>query len=67
MRSRGVLKGPSEAAAVIHDAAQVRNLEPRPGPVLPLHVLRDPRPPGVPLIHVSGRVETLDDERSDVE
>eukprot|EP00969_Alexandrium_andersonii_P297902 13166811-Alexandrium_andersonii.AAC.1 len=62
MRSRGFLKGPPEAPRVIHDAAQIRNAEPGPGPVLPIHVLRDPSPPGVPLIHVFGRVETLGEE-----
>eukprot|EP00969_Alexandrium_andersonii_P324744 14349142-Alexandrium_andersonii.AAC.1 len=67
MHSRDLLKGPSETSRVIHDAAQVRNVEPGPGPILPIHVLRDPSPPGTRLIHLLGRVETLDEERRDVE
>eukprot|EP00969_Alexandrium_andersonii_P176810 7817946-Alexandrium_andersonii.AAC.1 len=37
------------------------------GPILPIHVLRDPSPPGTPRIHLLGRVETLDGERRGVE
>eukprot|EP00969_Alexandrium_andersonii_P271848 12015094-Alexandrium_andersonii.AAC.1 len=46
----------------------ISNLEPGPGPVLPVHVVRDPGTPSATIIIIElRRVETLDEDGSDVE
>eukprot|EP00969_Alexandrium_andersonii_P222391 9821844-Alexandrium_andersonii.AAC.1 len=47
-RARGLLKGPSETARIIHGPAQVRDTQPGPGPALPVHVQRNPSTPEIP-------------------
>eukprot|EP00969_Alexandrium_andersonii_P150061 6635669-Alexandrium_andersonii.AAC.1 len=49
-------------------AVNIRNLKTGPNPILPVHVIRDPRPPPPsPVIIELCRVETLDEDGSDME
>eukprot|EP00969_Alexandrium_andersonii_P073459 3240341-Alexandrium_andersonii.AAC.1 len=51
----------------IHGSPKFRGNPPRPSPVLPIHVLEDPGTPKVARLLFLGGVETLDEERRDME
>eukprot|EP00969_Alexandrium_andersonii_P053620 2358884-Alexandrium_andersonii.AAC.1 len=67
VNARDLLRGPPEPTIVLGGPADLWDPEIGPSPILPVHVLRNPSPPRSIPIDFPGGVETLAEDRNDVE